>query len=337
MIIPVNLESDSYEITLERGSLNKIGEILDLKRRVLIVTDKGVPRRYANTVWDAVDRADGTPVFASLEEGEESKTLDNFAELCRIMLKHSFSRNDCVIAVGGGVVGDLAGFAAACYMRGIDFYNIPTTLLSQVDSSVGGKTAVDFGGIKNIVGAFHQPRAVIIDPDVLDTLDNRQFAGGSAEIIKMAMTFDKELFELIEAQGIRANLEEIIARSLKLKAYVVQNDEKESGLRKVLNFGHTLGHGIESMTDMIHGECVALGILPMTDISLRNRVKSVLAKEGLPVSCMVDVGSVIDAAMHDKKADGGEVLTVRVKELGTYCFEKADRNRLTEDFKEVFR
>ncbi len=335
MIIPVNLGKDSYEITLERGSLNRIEELIDLKRRVLVVTDSGVPSQYAKRVCSATELSDGKPILTVIEQGEGSKNLGSFAALCQKMFDNGFGRKDCVIAVGGGVVGDLAGFAAACYMRGIDFYNIPTTLLAQVDSSVGGKTAVDFCGVKNILGAFHQPKAVVIDPDVLDTLDERQFASGCAEIIKIAATFDAELFELIEKDGISAHLEEVIARAVAIKAYVVENDEKESGMRKVLNFGHTLGHGIESATDLLHGECVAIGMIPMVTSDLRERLKAVLKKESLPVTCNAKADYVIEAAMHDKKAEDGEVVTVRVKELGTYYFEKSNKEKLTEDLKEV--
>ncbi|MBQ7895048.1 MAG: 3-dehydroquinate synthase, partial [Oscillospiraceae bacterium] len=258
MIIPVALGQDSYNITLERGALQKAGDILNLNRRVLIVTDSNVPKQYAETVAKFCKE----PTIAVIESGEASKNLDSFTMLSQKMLENNFSRKDCVVAVGGGVVGDLAGFVSACYMRGVDFYNVPTTLLSQVDSSVGGKTAVDFGGIKNIIGAFHQPKAVIIDPDVLETLDKRQFACGAAEAVKMAMTFDEKLFERIEQLGVEPILEEVIAGVLKIKARVVEQDEKESGLRKVLNYGHTLGHGIEACSDLLHGECVDLGMIP---------------------------------------------------------------------------
>ena len=183
MKLDVKLGRDSYPILIARGMLAEAGQYLALARRVLVVTDDGVPTQYARRVLDACEAAHGVGVLVTLPQGEASKTLANFEMLCRVMLENGFTRKDCVAAVGGGVVGDLAGFAAACYMRGIDFYNIPTTLLSQVDSSVGGKTAVDLGGIKNIVGAFHQPRAVLIDPEVLKTLDARQFACGAAEII----------------------------------------------------------------------------------------------------------------------------------------------------------
>ena len=239
MKIDVKLGHDSYPIWIARGLLAEAGQYLNLKRRVLVVTDDGVPARYAQQLLKVCEEEKGTGILLTLPQGEASKTLANFERICRVMLEHGFTRKDCVTAVGGGVIGDLAGFAAACYMRGVDFYNIPTTLLAQVDSSVGGKTAVDLGGIKNIVGAFHQPRAVLIDPEVLKTLDARQFACGAAEIIKMAATFDADLFARIEANGIReteAQIETIIADTLRIKARVVEEDEKEQGLRKALNF-----------------------------------------------------------------------------------------------------
>lgn len=332
MIIPVNLGKDSYDIILERGALSRAGQLLALDRKVLVVTDTGVPAPYA----DAVCRAARTPVLAVLPEGEASKTLTNFEVLCQKMLDEGFTRKDCVVAVGGGVVGDLAGFAAACYMRGIDFYNIPTTLLSQVDSSVGGKTAVDLGTVKNIVGAFHQPKAVIIDPDVLKTLSPRQFACGAAEMIKMALTFDKAQLEKLRREGVAADLETNIAAALKMKADVVEKDEKEAGLRKALNFGHTLGHGIESVTGLLHGECVALGMLPMCAKELRPMLSEMLQREGLPVTCSADPEAVTAAAMHDKKAEGDSVVTIRVNEVGTFEFAKASAEELRGSYEEYF-
>lgn len=332
MIIPVSLGQDSYNIILERGALSKVGQIFDLNRRVFIVTDSGVPKQYA----EAVKAASKEARIVTIEAGEESKSLRTFEHLCAKMLDFGISRKDCVVAVGGGVVGDLAGFAAACFMRGVDFYNVPTTLLSQVDSSVGGKTAVNLKGIKNIVGAFHQPKSVLIDPDVLDTLDERQFASGCAEIIKMAMTFDKELFEKIEQEGIENILEEAIEASIKIKVKVVTEDEKETGLRKVLNFGHTLGHGIESVTDFFHGECVALGMIPMCSGEFRERLIAVLRKEKLTCKCFADGEAVIEAAMHDKKASSGIVTAVVVKEIGTFEFCDMTKENLLEVFKEVF-
>ncbi|MGN1418796.1 MAG: 3-dehydroquinate synthase family protein, partial [Acutalibacteraceae bacterium] len=237
MIIPVNIENKksdvSYDIILERGALKKAADYIHIgKNKALIVTDSGVPEEYARTVADSFENS----FIHVFEKGEESKNFDVFKGICQKLLKESFSRKDCVIAVGGGVCGDMAGFAAATYMRGIDFYNIPTTVLSQVDSSIGGKTAIDLDSIKNIIGAFYQPKAVIIDPDVLKTLPERQIANGLAESIKMGITGDSSLFEIFEKDDYAEHIETIIEKSLLVKRSVVQQDEKETGLRRVLNF-----------------------------------------------------------------------------------------------------
>jgi len=316
MLIPMNLGEHSYDIVVRRGVLACAKQHLNLERRVLVVTDSGVPQQYAQTV--AAQCKDG--VICTVEQGEDSKSIKGFATLLQAMLDHGFSRKDCVVAVGGGVVGDLAGFAASAYMRGVDFYNIPTTLLSQIDSSIGGKTAINFGGIKNSAGAFYQPKKVLIDPDLLRTLPHRQIANGLAEAVKMALTCDKELFTLFENETIADNVDEIIVRSLRIKKSVVEQDEKETGLRQVLNFGHTIGHGIEVSTDLYHGECVALGMLPLCGDAIRPRVINVLKKCGLYRTMEYDWDAVTKAAFHDKKADGDNLTVVSVSEIG--CFEK---------------
>lgn len=314
MTIHMDLKENGYDIIVEKGILAKAEKHLNLNRRVLIVTDSGVPESYAQALAGQCRE----PVICTVETGEASKSLSVFGILLQTMLDHNFSRKDCVVAVGGGVVGDLSGFAASAYMRGIDFYNIPTTLLSQIDSSIGGKTAINFGGMKNIVGAFYQPKKVLIDPDLLKTLPQRQIANGLAEAIKMSLTSDKALFELFETRDIESNLEQIILRSLKIKKDVVEQDEKESGLRKILNFGHTIGHGIESTSDLYHGECVALGMIPMCGEALRPRVLAVLKKCGLYREISYDWEKITEAAFHDKKADGGSVTVTLVKEPGAY-------------------
>ena len=317
MTIHMNLGEGSYDIIVERGVLTSAKRHLNLNRRVLIVTDSGVPCEYARTVAAQCKKG----IICTVDEGESSKSLSVFEKLLHIMLENDFSRKDCVVAVGGGVVGDLSGFAASAYMRGIDFYNIPTTLLSQIDSSIGGKTAINFGGVKNIVGAFYQPRKVLVDPDLLKTLPSRQIANGLAEAIKMSLTSDKELFELFENKAIEANLDEIIIRSLQIKKAVVEQDEKEAGLRKILNFGHTIGHGIESsegMSELYHGECVALGMLPMCGEEIRPRVNAVLKKCNLYRELEYDWDKITDAAFHDKKADGDKVTVTLVNEAGKF-------------------
>ena len=301
-------------ILVQRGLLAHADRHLDLDRRVLVVTDSGVPAEYAQSV--AAQCKEG--VVCTVEQGETSKSIESFATLLQTMLDHGFSRKDCVVAVGGGVVGDLAGFAASAYMRGIDFYNIPTTLLSQIDSSIGGKTAVNFDGVKNIVGAFYPPKKVLIDPDLLKTLPQRQFANGLAEAIKMALTSDRELFSLFETGCVEDHLDEIILRSLNVKKSVVEQDEKETGLRKVLNFGHTIGHGIESCGGLYHGECVALGMLPMCGEPIRSRVMDVLKKCDLYRVMEYDWDAIAAAMFHDKKADGDTVTVVFVNEIGDF-------------------
>ena len=317
MQIPVELGKNSYTVTVQRGALQCAGTYLALHRKVLVVTDSGVPAAYAQQIAQCCK----APVVVTIPQGEGSKNLSNFEMLCRTMLQNGFTRTDCVVAVGGGVVGDLAGFAAASFMRGIDFYNVPTTVLSQVDSSIGGKVAIDMDGIKNCVGAFYQPKAVLIDPEVLNTLSSRHIAAGLAEAVKMAVNFDEALLSVFEREDPFQAVDHIIAASLKIKASVVRQDEKESGLRKVLNFGHTIGHGIETaagLDALYHGECVALGMLPMCGDVLRPRVRKILEKLGLPTTCNVDADKVWEAMRHDKKLSGSTITVVYAEKAGSF-------------------
>lgn len=319
MIIPVNLGQDSYDIILERGALKRAGELINLNRRVLVVTDTGVPAEYADTVAAQCK----TAVKAVIPAGESSKSMESFEMLLKAMLTNGFTRGDCVVAVGGGVVGDLSGFASSCYMRGIDFYNIPTTLLSQVDSSIGGKTAIDFCGVKNVVGSFCQPKRVIIDTCTLETLDRRQFFSGLVEALKMAASFDKELFELIESsENIYSDIDEIIYRSLCIKRDVVEKDPKEKHLRKVLNYGHTVGHAIESESgQLLHGECVGMGMLPMSSDGVRGRILSVLKRNGLPYEIPYTWEKLLPYILHDKKMKENTVSAVFCEEIGSFSIK----------------
>lgn len=332
MIIPVKTENGGYNIYLERGAITRAGEYFNLDRNVLIVTDSGVPREYAETVATQCRKS----MILVFPQGEESKNFDTYKSMLEALVKGDFTRTDCVVAVGGGVVGDMAGFAAATFMRGIDFYNIPTTVLSQVDSSVGGKTAIDFGGLKNIVGAFHQPKGVIIDPDTLKTLPDRQISNGLSEAVKMALTHDEELFAMFESDDF--NIDTVIERSIKIKRSVVEADEKESGLRKVLNFGHTVGHAIESNTpSLYHGECVALGMLPMCSNEVRERLIPVLKKLKLPVKIDCDTQKIIETMSHDKKMAGDMISVVRVETAGTFNITKIKFSDFADEIKAVYK
>ena len=307
----------SHPIIIRRGALAGADKYMDLQRKALIVTDSGVPQAYAQAVAACCQ----SPLVVTIDQGESSKNMENFQLLCKKMLQAGFTSTDCVVAVGGGVVGDLAGFAAASFMRGIDFYNIPTTVLSQVDSSIGGKVAIDMDGIKNCIGAFHQPKAVLVDPEVLSTLPPRQIANGLAEVVKMAATFDESLLSLFETEDPLAHIDDIIIQSLKIKAFVVQADEREVGLRRVLNFGHTIGHGIESavgLDRLCHGECVALGMLPMCSPALRSRLETILKKLDLPTTCDADPEAVWEAIAHDKKLSGSHITVIYAPEAGSF-------------------
>ena len=323
MIIRMELGDSSYDIVLERGCLKKAGDLLNLDRKVFILTDDGVPAQYAETVAGQCRE----PHIHTVAQGEGSKSFAVLEKLLTQMLELGFTRGDCVCSVGGGVVGDLGGFTAACYMRGIDFYNIPTTILSQVDSSIGGKTAVNLGGVKNIVGAFWQPRKVLIDPDTLDTLSDRQKSSGLAEAVKAGLIADPVLFAMFEdyaAGGAPLDLEKVIAASLMVKKNVVEQDERESGVRKILNFGHTIGHGIESVTGLLHGECVAMGMIPMCSPAVRSRLIPVLGALRLPARVHADPAEVYKAVLHDKKMGDGFVSIVSVDTVGSYKIQKVD-------------
>lgn len=312
MTLTMQLGERSYDIVVERGVLQRASSLLNLNRKCLIVTGENVPEEYA----DCVAAQCKEPVIVRVPSGEGSKSFAELERLCRAMLAHNFHRSDCVSAVGGGKVGDLAGFAAASFMRGIDFYNLPTTVLSQVDSSIGGKVAVNLGGVKNIVGAFWQPKKVLIDPETLKTLPPRQIANGLAEAVKMACTSDAALFSFLEEHDPAARIDDVILGSLRIKKAIVEQDETEAGLRKILNFGHTIGHGIESTGALLHGECVGLGMLPMCSEAVRQRLIPVLKKAGLPTEITFDKAAVWAAMQHDKKAADGTMDIVTVDEIG---------------------
>ena len=222
-------------------------------------------------------------------------------------------------------MGDLGGFVASTYMRGIDFYNVPTTLLSQVDSSIGGKNAIDFEGIKNVIGTFKQPKAVLIDPDVLSTLDKRQLHNGLAESIKMGATLGEDLFGLLEGvSDINAHMDRIIIRSIQLKRGIVEQDEKEKNIRKVLNFGHTFGHAIEAISngEFLHGEAVGIGMLICSTGEAKRRIENVLVKFDLPVDCPYSFDELLPLMKEDKKGDGDYVDLVSCSSIGRYSIDK---------------
>ena len=332
----MELGEDSYNITVECGALKKANELFDINRQTLILTDDGVPDKYANLIASQAKQAH----IITLEQGEKNKCPEKYLEILKKMLELSFDRRSCVVAVGGGVIGDLAGFVAASYMRGVDFYNVPTTLLAQIDSSIGGKVAIDFCGYKNILGAFYQPKGVLIDPNVLDTLDARQYGCGMAEIIKMYATSNKKMFERLEDRCSNLTREEMIVEALKIKADVVMKDEKENGLRKILNFGHTVGHAVESISSkevfpLLHGECVGIGMLAVSESQVRRRIMHLLHRYDLPTAYRCSKQELIEAMLHDKKNIEGKITTVHVPEIGEFLLKEETAEEIAENCGEV--
>lgn len=320
----------NYPIIIEKNSINEVDKYFNLKRKVLIITDSGVPSKYSNIVKEACEEA----YIYVIIKGEASKNFDNYKKILEFMVNNKFTRTDAIVAVGGGVVGDLSAFVAASYMRGIDFYNIPTTLLSQVDSSIGGKCAIDFLNVKNNIGAFKNPNGVLIDSTLLETLDKREFNAGMAEVIKMSATSNLDLFNYLK-DTFEIDIDYVIKEALMIKKMVVESDPFEANLRKVLNFGHTIGHAIESLSEgnLLHGECVALGMMYMVDKSIKKELEEVLKKFSLPTSINVNDDEIINLVRLDKKSSGTKVSIVYVKEIGSFEFRKIEINELKDYLK----
>lgn len=328
MKLTVNLKERSYDVTVGSGILSEAKNLFDLNRKVLIVTDDNVPYKYSEEIAALAKE----PIIRVVPNGEKSKSIKTAEYLLKEMLENNFGRRDCVLAVGGGVIGDLAGFVSSLYMRGIDFYNVPTTVLSQVDSSIGGKVAVNFEGVKNIIGAFHQPKGVLIDIKTLETLPERQIKNGLIEALKSGAIRDASLFEMFESEDGINDIETIIVKSLEVKRKIVENDEKESGERKLLNFGHTIGHGIESAAHgtLFHGECVALGMYLISGGELKTRLKKIYENMGIWDGIYAEYLRILDndrdeiirAVTHDKKASGGLFDAIVADDIGNGHIKK---------------
>ena len=327
MKLTMQLKSRSYDIILKAGCLANLHQFTNVaNRKVFVLTDSGVPAEYAQTV--AAQCPDST--VYTIPRGEGSKCLKVYGQVLQAMLAFGMDRKDLLVSVGGAAGGDLGGFCAASYMRGIDFVNCPTTVLSQVDSSIGGKTAIDLGETKNIVGAFWQPKVVLVDFDTLKTLPRRQVVNGLAEALKTGIIGDPQLFALFECEHPEDNIEQIVYRSLKFKKKIVEQDEREGSVRACLNFGHTIGHGIEAVkgikgrrtVGLFHGECVALGMLPMIESkALQKRVRAVYRRLGLPLRTTYNKEKVLAEMLHDKKAQGGQITVIKVPGLGCWRAE----------------
>jgi 3-dehydroquinate synthase len=343
-VVKVSLGLRSYTISIGNDLLSRLGtecKRLRLGSRCAVITDDQVAPHYAPRALQALREAGFDPALLTVPAGETSKGLSTVAECYDRLAAHRIERKSFIVALGGGVVGDLAGFVAATYLRGIDFLQVPTTLLAQVDSSVGGKVGVNLKAGKNLVGAFWQPRAVLCDLDALATLPVREFRSGLAEVVKYGVIYDAELFARVEqvTDKILARdpeiLSAIVARCCQIKAAVVAEDETETGLRAILNFGHTLGHALEATSgygQCLHGEAIAIGQVFAAELSHRllglpardvERLVGVFTKIGLPTRVKPGAGDRerwIEAMRHDKKVSGGVIRFVLANKIGQVSF-----------------
>lgn len=326
-----------YDIIIERGLINECGKFVRMVTdagKAVVVTDTNVEKYYAKKVVASLkENGFDVEVFV-FEAGEQSKKLSTIEKMYDCFADFRMSRKDIVVALGGGVTGDMAGFAAATYMRGIEFVQIPTSLLAQVDSSVGGKTGVDIKQGKNLVGAFWQPNLVIIDPDTLKTLPQDFINDGMAEIIKYGCIMDKELFDTLENRNAMDIIDDIIFTCVSIKRDVVNADERESSMRMLLNFGHTLGHSLEKIynfSGLSHGQAVAIGMVMITratdkagitEPGTAKKIEEVCRKYNLPVSDNASVEEIAEICAGDKKSSGDSVNLVLLREIGTSFTQK---------------
>lgn len=319
-----------YDVLIERGGLKKSGEyIRNITNAVkaAIITDDIVSELYSKTVTDSLTKNGFECSVFTFPNGEQSKNLSVFGEILDFLCESGITRSDIIIALGGGVVGDITGFAAASYLRGVDFVQIPTTLLAQIDSSVGGKTAIDIKGGKNLAGAFNQPALVICDSDTLKTLTPEILSDGMAEAVKYGMIRDEKLFQLIEDHNldtIHEVMDEMVYTCIDIKRDVVEHDEFDRGERMILNFGHTLGHAIEGWhkyTDFTHGMGVAAGMCIITEKlcnrSVLNRLTECLTNYRLPVGTDIPMNELLPFCYKDKKRESGNLSYIVCKKIGT--------------------
>ena len=320
MVITINNLNKEYPIVLMKNSLNNLKEYFNVKAKSIVITDDLVPNLYIENVLAQLDNA----YLYVIKHGEKNKTIDTVTSILEFMLEKDFDRYSQVIALGGGLVGDLSGFVASIYNRGIKFINIPTTTLAMVDSSIGGKVAVNLNDTKNIIGAFYNPEVVVIDTNVLTTLSKRHYFNGLVEALKMGLCLNEDLYNIFK-KDIDANLDEIIKLSIETKKMIVEKDAKEGNIRKVLNFGNTIGHAIEStyLDEIYHGEAVALGMLYfIEDAFLKEEVKEILVKMNINVLKDINKNNLLNYLKHDKKKINDLITIVKLNSLENFEFVK---------------
>ncbi|MBD2077479.1 3-dehydroquinate synthase [Phormidium sp. FACHB-592] len=345
-LIPVNLPQHSYEVAIAPSSLDQLGtwmqgtetRPLKLGKNVLLVSNPAVFQHYGTRAIAALEQAGFTVATCLLPDGEQHKTLETLTQIYDAALANHLERSSTFVALGGGIIGDMTGFAAATWLRGVNVVQVPTTLLAMVDAAIGGKTGVNHPHGKNLIGAFHQPRLVLIDPQVLQTLPVREFRAAIAEVIKYGVIWDADLFSQLEAApqldqlaNLSADLlQAMLTHSCQAKAHIVSKDEKEAGLRAILNYGHTIGHAVESLTGyqvVNHGEAVAIGMVAAAEIAVAlqlwqkadaQRQLTLLQNAHLPtrLPAGIDLDAILTSLQADKKVEAGQVRFVLPTQIG---------------------
>lgn len=347
MKLLVDLQERSYEVIIEKGLINnfakeikKIYEKAYSGKKIFIITDENVNKYYGEKIKENLENEGFNVGILSLPPGEKSKDFNNLPMIFESILDFKLTRSDLIITLGGGVIGDIGGFVASTYLRGVDFIQIPTSLLAQVDSSVGGKVAVDLERGKNLVGSFYQPKCVLIDPEMLNTLPDRYLMDGMAEVIKYGCIKDEKFFDFLlsinDNNDLLNNMEKIIYKCCNIKRQVVENDEKDTGERMILNFGHTIGHGIEQYYNYekyTHGEAVAIGMYEITKLSEEknltksgssDKIKEILIKYNLPYEMDVNIKNILECITLDKKKFGKKLNLILLDEIGKCKIHQAD-------------
>ncbi len=339
-----------YGIFVDKGLIEKLSAVVDLSQysKIAVITDENIKSLFLDRLLLVLPKDSVSIILAS---GEKSKNIKSIEIIWKTLLENRFDRKSLVINLGGGVITDMGGFAAGTYMRGIDFLNIPTTLLSMVDASVGGKTGIDFGNIKNLIGTFIQPMSVIIDVNFLDSLPEREFLSGFSEIIKHGLIKDKDYFEKVTAKSLKGfdkeELVDLIYRSIEIKKEIIVSDENEMGLRKLLNFGHTIGHAfealsLETLNPLLHGEAISIGMVAEAKLSVLEslltqeefeKIETAIIDAGLPTGVSgFEIENLIEKMKSDKKNEFTKINFTLLKNIGVGVY---DRNVSDENLKKT--
>ncbi len=319
-IIDISIKDYPYKVYIDRSLLLNIDNYIDVNRQIVIITDDFIPKIYLNTIKDKMNN----PLIFEVPQGETSKSMEIVYSIIDEMIKSEITRKCLIIALGGGVIGDLAGFIASIYMRGVDFIQIPTTLLSQIDSSIGGKVGINATNMKNAIGSFYHPQMVLIDPNTLKTLSVREYNNGVAEMIKYGMIADKSLFNDLLQTNISENIEYYIEKCINIKKHLVLKDLFDKGERQLLNFGHTIGHAIEKYSNynLLHGESISIGMALMSkNYKHYDLLIKILQKHSLPFEYEYNKEKIFNYIKTDKKASKEMINIILVKEIGKSFIE----------------